>query len=86
MFAVDLHGNKIKVRAMSDGGSHMTMISCRLVQRLKLNHAKLAVPLQGAGKFNIPSRTFVDLMIVPADNGSSSGEWVRAGVLQSISA
>lgn len=85
VFACDSNGNAVKVRAMSDGGSHMTMISTRLVQQLKLKPEKLMIPLQGAGQFNLQSKAYVDLKIVPADNGSSDGEWIRAGVLNTIS-
>lgn len=85
VFACDSNGNSVKVRAMSDGGSHMTMISTRLVQQLKLKPKKLMIPLQGAGQFNLQSKAYVDLKIMPAENGSSSGEWVRAGVLNTIS-
>lgn len=46
VFACDSNGNSVKVRAMSDGGSHMTMISSRLVQLLKLKPTELMIPLQ----------------------------------------
>lgn len=36
VIASDDRGNTMTVRAMSDGGSHMNMVSQRLVQRLKL--------------------------------------------------
>lgn len=77
--------NSVKVRAMSDGGSHMNMVSSRLVQRLKLKPNRLSIPLQGAGQFDIQSKAFVDLKIAPADNGLNDGEWIRAGILSTIS-
>lgn len=83
--ASDEHGNSVTVRAMSDGGAHMCMVSTRLVQRLKLDQRKLTVPLEGAGRYEVPSKAVVDIKLSPADNGSSQGEWISAGVLKSIS-
>lgn len=81
----DEHGNKVEVKALSDGGSHMNMISERLVQRLKLKRLKLAIPSEGAGKNPISSNSIVDFKVAPAKNGTNPGEWIRAGVLNNIS-
>lgn len=75
----------MKCRAVSDGGSHMNMVTNRLVQRLKPKISNLAVPLEGPGRKNIAIKSVVDIKISPADNGSSCGEWLRAGVLPIIS-
>lgn len=85
VFAYDEHGNKVKCRAVSDGGSHMNMVTNRLVQRLKPKISNLAVLLEGPGRKNIAIKSVVDIKISPADNGSSCGEWLRAGVLPIIS-
>lgn len=74
VFAHGLHDDKAKVRAISDGGSHINLITTRLVQRLQLKVMKLAVPLEGPGRKCIPIKSVVDLNISPAENGSCSGE------------
>ncbi|XP_031637762.1 uncharacterized protein LOC116350166 [Contarinia nasturtii] len=85
VLASDKFGKEVKVRAMADGGSHMCMISRRLQQLLDLEQRKLSVPMEGAGRCGIDSKTFVDLKISPADGGSSTGEWIRAGVMSVVS-
>lgn len=85
VIASDKYGNKVEVRAMADGGSHMNMVSSRLVQLLKLRQAKLSIPLENAGRYSIPSKSIVNFEIRPVKNGSSTGEWIHAGVLNSIS-
>ena len=81
--ASDKHGNTVKVRAMGDGGAHMCMISKRLFQMLKLDQTSLSIPMRGANNSNVTSKPIVDLKISPT-NGSSVGEWLRAGVLDCI--
>lgn len=85
VIASDANGNSVKVRAMSDGGSHMCMVSSRLVQQLKLPQNKLSIPMSGPGKSSLSSKAIVDLKIAPSLNGWNEGEWIRAGVLSSVS-
>lgn len=74
MIPLNRNGNKITVRAMSDGGSHMCMVMSRLVQLLKLEQNKLIVPLGDAGRFDIQAKSIIDLKLSPAENGTSAGE------------